>query len=358
MIKSNTNHYCEAIHCDAYEVDVLFNDVANQGKVGSGEYIDQNIVTSVGDARIEWFVGLYLNGCDDSQEDEVLVRFSLSNSQSKCTNIEVHLTATLKHSTNSRLDVTRTGLWRVSKGDDLDIGSFITYHDLMKTNSGYVLEGKNIIFNLKLRIFSVNDSSLVVGNFNDWWSGFSSFENDVTTSDFKIKAGDQEFLTHKIVLAFRSDVFKAMFQSEMKETTNNELKIEEFNAEIVQSMLKCLYDPENALKVEVEKYPKELLSIFHKYQMDRFIKNAVYTVTHSIINVENVLEWLLFADQMDFSDLKENAINTIAENASKLLVSEANNTSKTLGLSLTAEILAFVAENCTFSPLTKKKRMV
>ncbi|XP_054720044.1 speckle-type POZ protein-like [Uloborus diversus] len=67
-----------------------------------------------------------------------------------------------------------------------------------------------------------------------------AFENP-RFSDVTLKVGDVEFPAHKIILANRSKVFDAMFDSEMKESQENVVNLVEMKISIAKDMLSYIY---------------------------------------------------------------------------------------------------------------------
>ncbi|KAG8183241.1 hypothetical protein JTE90_014414 [Oedothorax gibbosus] len=65
--------------------------------------------------------------------------------------------------------------------------------------------------------------------------------NDGYLSDFKLKVGDRTFLVLKSILGMRSKVFRAMFDSEMKEIQDNYVDVKDFDGETILRMLEFVY---------------------------------------------------------------------------------------------------------------------
>lgn len=105
-------------------------------------------------------------------------------------------------------------------------------------------------------------------------SRFSPKKYNSTTSPIKLEnhllgeisivVGDKIFLAHKYVLASKSDVFKAMFLCNMKESQEGLLKIDDFSAEAIEEFLKYIYTN------KLENLPilsTELYKLGHKYEI-------------------------------------------------------------------------------------------
>ena len=64
---------------------------------------------------------------------------------------------------------------------------------------------------------------------------------DPKTSDFTLKCGSRTFKVHKAILGARSAVFRAMFQSGMKEVVDGEAIIEDIDEKTLERILLYLY---------------------------------------------------------------------------------------------------------------------
>ncbi len=60
-------------------------------------------------------------------------------------------------------------------------------------------------------------------------------------SDVILVVEDEKFHVHRLILSMNSPVFKAMFKSEFKEATNNEIPLPKKKASEVLDFLKQLY---------------------------------------------------------------------------------------------------------------------
>ena len=59
--------------------------------------------------------------------------------------------------------------------------------------------------------------------------------------DFIIRVGDEEIKAHKIVLAAKCDMFRAMFSGNFKESTKNEIELGYLNASTVKKVVEFIY---------------------------------------------------------------------------------------------------------------------
>lgn len=85
-----------------------------------------------------------------------------------------------------------------------------------------------------------NESPCVKKLREDLGNLFNSDEN----SDFVLKCGERSFHVHKGVLSARSEFFAAMFRSNMKESNEGTGKIEELEPDILELVLRYIYNGE------------------------------------------------------------------------------------------------------------------
>jgi len=72
---------------------------------------------------------------------------------------------------------------------------------------------------------------MVKHSFSDPWKG----------SDLVLVVEDEKFHVHRVILRLNSPVFEAMFNSQLKESTANEIPLPEKNASGVLDFLKIIY---------------------------------------------------------------------------------------------------------------------
>jgi hypothetical protein len=93
---------------------------------------------------------------------------------------------------------------------------------------------------------------------------FQELFDDMSFSDVIFKVGGSEFPAHKIVLAARSEVFKAMFQHPTKEKSTNHVEIEDIEPEIFKELLRFIYTG-RLTAATMEKMAVGLLVVADKY---------------------------------------------------------------------------------------------
>ena len=134
-------------------------------------------------------------------------------------------------------------------------------------------------------------------------------------SDLKIVCDGQEFPCHKLILSARSDVFKAMFTSDLKFNKNDEstLEIPDISAETMKTFLQFIYKDD----VEAEDIDQNLLIAADKYNIKRLV-NICVNYFESILDANNVMEITFFAYLINNDTLLEKASKFIFQNHGKI----------------------------------------
>lgn len=151
-------------------------------------------------------------------------------------------------------------------------------------------------------------------------------------SDVILEVGDFQLKAHKAMLAAQSPVFAAMFQhEELEESKNNMVKIEEFEPEVVQEMLRFMYTGES---LNFPTMAESLLAAADKYGLER-LKVICEESLFTNLTVERAAKTLYLADLHSAKQLKRHVIEYICANPSTIETEEW----KELNKSLTDEVV-------------------
>ncbi|XP_044004283.1 speckle-type POZ protein-like [Aphidius gifuensis] len=145
-------------------------------------------------------------------------------------------------------------------------------------------------------------------------SGLLSCLENEKFSDVILEVDDEEIKAHKMMLSIKSPVFSAMFDHEsMKESEDNRVIIEDFDADIVNQMLEYIYTekpPSN-----IDNCAHDLLGAAHKYQIDELFLMCEINIMAKM-TAESVIDTLFVANLYDAEKLKNKAIEFIKQNLS------------------------------------------
>ena len=119
-------------------------------------------------------------------------------------------------------------------------------------------------------------------------------------ADAKIICEGKTFECHKIILSCLSDVFAAMFKNEsMPEANSGVIKIDDFEAEVIETMIYFIYNDEIQ---EKNKITAHLLRAADKYNIGDLVE---FCIQHFKLNFssDTVLDILVLAHLMDEKEL-------------------------------------------------------
>ncbi|XP_055345282.1 TD and POZ domain-containing protein 4-like [Paramacrobiotus metropolitanus] len=130
-------------------------------------------------------------------------------------------------------------------------------------------------------------------------------------ADCKLISRDgQEFDVHRALLAAHSSVFAAMFENNMKEKLSGHCEIKDIDGPVLKALIRFVYT------CTLQELPSASLPTLYdaadKYDMDDLRVRCEEGMVASV-NVDNALQYLLFAKDRGLRDLKLAAAKLIGE---------------------------------------------
>ncbi|XP_033150791.1 protein roadkill-like [Drosophila busckii] len=119
-----------------------------------------------------------------------------------------------------------------------------------------------------------------------------------------ISADKKELRAHKLILAARSEVFKAMFSHELEENKLNEVSISDFDAEVIHEMLKYMYTEK---LTKLNDLNADLLAIANKYELQELEQMCVDSLLEHL-SIETAAEAFQLGDLYNWQILKDKAM--------------------------------------------------
>ena len=129
-------------------------------------------------------------------------------------------------------------------------------------------------------------------------------------SDVKISCGEEVFDCHRNILSVRSQVFNAMFQSDMIESCSKNVIIKDIKPEVVKEMLHFIYNGATSTDNVLDEMGRDLLGAADLYQLE-LLKNKCEEKLCSSLDVNNSVELLVLADLHQASRLRKMALKLI-----------------------------------------------
>ncbi|KAL0127246.1 hypothetical protein PUN28_005505 [Cardiocondyla obscurior] len=106
-------------------------------------------------------------------------------------------------------------------------------------------------------------------------------------ADVTIIVADQKFRSHKLILAARSEYFRAMLFGGMKESKQNEIELSASSLPAFKGLLKYIYTGRMSLTNERDEVILDILALAHLYGfMD--LEAAISDYLREIMNIKNV----------------------------------------------------------------------
>ncbi|XP_014230688.1 kelch-like protein 26 [Trichogramma pretiosum] len=171
---------------------------------------------------------------------------------------------------------------------------------------------KHICF--KINRLILNDHTL-----NDMFQVHQSLNTSLfkNTNYVHFVVGSENFQVHVDMLSLKSDVFRAMFDHNMTEKNSKIIKIEDFEAEVVEEMIKFIYTNELSETID---HPQDLYAIAHKYQIDNLQAKCIEYLIFNL-NFCNAASLYKFAKLYDIDGLIQ-TLNSFFKKYVKNMVKE------------------------------------
>jgi speckle-type POZ protein len=262
----------------------------------TGECKESPIFSDLSEKKVEWKLQLYPKGDNHDSKHFIGIFLSLHNPQPDFKhNVNFQLTILNKSQTilkqigmlniNTEFNGQGNKAWGHGKlmelnqitptslpGDELHVKCEVTYAISQTSLSG-----------LLLLPFSSS------GNCSEHLKQL--FERKLLT-DVVIHVKDEKFDAHKLILSARSQVFLAMFQSDLTEAQSNTIKIEDIKPAVFKEVLRFIYTDQVE---QLDEIAEELLAVAERYMLE-LLKSKCESHLARKITVENCVDFLLLAD--------------------------------------------------------------
>jgi len=119
---------------------------------------------------------------------------------------------------------------------------------------------------------------------------------------------------HRVILASRSSVFRAMLESEMEESRSGIIKIYDVSYDVLRAFVHYMYTAEALLD---EQMASDLLVLAEKYEV-KHLKTFCEKFITSKVNNENAIAHYAFAHRHSAKQLLEASLSVLMDNMSTL----------------------------------------
>lgn len=275
-----------------------------------GKSLQSPLFHADGDEEVQWRLLVFPygeEGDDDDVENCFTVRLKLvSLPGSRPASITTQLSITLHDELNKKqLDgkncqvkevfakLTTYGFWKMGVQSEilacesLSITCKLEYGVADTTETSFVN-------NSVLPIGAAHQNSNLIGDLSHLFPNHA-------TSDICFVIGGQEIRAHKFILSARSPVFAAMFNTEMKESTENRAEIRDISSDVFEALVRFIYTDQ----VEFQEIDtKDLLVAANRYMIP-LLKARCEEQLSGSLSIENCAEMWMLADIHDAPFLKK-----------------------------------------------------
>ena len=206
----------------------------------------------------------------------------------------------------------------LSYKDNIGTGELVEFHTLTSESNNLIVNNKISIL-CEIFVHKEDEHQLIPFNICtftcDRYKGFEDNLNNKQFSDVQFKIGRRVLHAHKVILASKSPVFKAMFQHNMLENEKNVVKIQDASYDVMNEVLRYMYTNE----VEnLESMALDIMAVAEKYSL-RNLKRLCELQLCKTLSCDNVLNYLRVAEMYNAKDLKSRGVKFIVANSSKIV---------------------------------------
>ncbi|XP_062703288.1 speckle-type POZ protein [Aedes albopictus] len=134
-------------------------------------------------------------------------------------------------------------------------------------------------------------------------------------TDVTVVVGERQIRAHKVVLATHSPVFEAMLRANMQESSQNVIKIDDFEYEVVQEMMTYIYSDSSP---KIENLVGSLLRAADKYDLGRLKALCEQTLCNKV-SVHTAVEYQALATLCNAAQLQRSVTVFITNNIAEVL---------------------------------------
>lgn len=146
------------------------------------------------------------------------------------------------------------------------------------------------------------------------------YESEAFT-DARINCGESEFKVHKAILAARSPVFNAMLNTEMKESKNNVIEINEVDPKAMKIFLKTVYTGVEETKPIPTEFISDVLDLAEKYDLKDLKEHCVSQIQNTV-GVRTATTFMILADKYHLEDARKTVVMFMKKNLEEVRKSD------------------------------------
>ncbi|GBN42826.1 TD and POZ domain-containing protein 2 [Araneus ventricosus] len=166
--------------------------------------------------------------------------------------------------------------------------------------------------------------------------------NNPEDYDFTFQVEDDFIHAHKTILSFRSEYFKRMFKTQMKEEVQNSVLIVDFSYSTMKKLVEFLYTGDFT-KTEEDDDGQDIWNLYvaaDKYQvMD--LRSLCGSKLISTATVDNIIDILQLSARHNDEDLKTEALESISFDFAAIVKSNVWKTFQSREADLASEVVSF-----------------
>ncbi|CAD5216534.1 unnamed protein product [Bursaphelenchus xylophilus] len=220
-----------------------------------------------------------------------------------------------------------------------------------------------VYLNIKLTVFTepvtrtgfysnVKDEVIV----DDVGKDLEDLFNNPKFTDFKIKCKNgnttKSLDVHRSIISSRSAFFKAMLSDHTRESKEGQVVFDDIDYTVLYELLRFLY---TGRAPNADKMASDLLALADRFQVN-VLKKIAEKSMKKMMSVKNVCATLTMADLYSANELKDEALNFIADNSTEVVKTEGWQSMLKNHSRLLTDVIVKMNDSSRMEPLPKRLR--
>lgn len=136
-------------------------------------------------------------------------------------------------------------------------------------------------------------------------------------ADVAINVAGESLPAHSLLLSARSQVFRTMLCSPMKEGHEKEVNIQDISPAVMKGLLGYLYTGSIEAPMDEDEFSSGLLHAAHRFEIKELLQECEQVMA-SRISISNAASWFELADLLGCQDLRAACLRCIHQNLAEI----------------------------------------
>lgn len=136
-------------------------------------------------------------------------------------------------------------------------------------------------------------------------------------ADVEITIGEEQLTAHSVILCARSQVFRTMLSSPMKEGLEKKVVIEDLSVDVMKGLLEFLYTGSIELPTDDDEIASGFLKAAHRFELKDMLEECEQLMVPRV-SISTAASWFELADLLGCQELRDASFRCILQNLAQV----------------------------------------